>query len=250
MEKNYITESLMNSINHFLEYRRIESYFYEKHFKHDIHGEAHVNNDEIIGNLATCSMLKSKQVIANSIIAPSYRIANEMRSYHRNEWLDGNELHSNIVSMLGTSAPSEKNPRLTLDDKIWFNDACNQNNVSIVDITLPGTDVNRVHDSERLILNILNDCLIKDKYYFDMVILVSERIPCESCTNIIIEFLKKNKIELILGYCYASGKGKSSRTAENFLYEVAQHSDISHLLSFYNISGFEGGCINLVQVKL
>ncbi|CAM3652313.1 putative deaminase of polymorphic toxin system [Rahnella sp. BIGb0236] len=242
-------QELINCFNHLLEYRTHPIYL-----KHQLEaqrkGDEHfADNKYLSGNLATCSLMQGDHIVSNGLIAASINFASEMRNAQRNAYFDGNIIPSNIASLIGTGEPSAKLWHEETD-KIWVSEPYPNSHFYAVDIRYPGQP-DRVHDGERILVNVFQELLDNRHLNFNTVIMITERIPCESCTGIISDFLSKNKnVKMLLAYWFSTGSNATARGFDEFASQLKMNSEVVENIRIQQIIELGENQLNVINRKI
>jgi hypothetical protein len=218
-------QGLIDCFNLFSYYRELEKYCISSFSgEYRNNQEFHpANGSDVPGNLATCVLINpsTKIALSNSLIAPSFQISSKVREKQREMDFSGGAPQSRIASKIQTD----------LDDcggivdtgTIWISRSGNMDEADLIYEQIPCADSNQSSDSEHILLNIIDHGITTTELPSNLlVVMVTERIPCCSCTNTIAQFLKKHpKVNLIVGYTFDTQRGGIERQRDHF------YSDLS-----------------------
>jgi len=218
-------EAFRTAVDHFLEYTEFEAYLIHDQFGVDPSAPDPADNDILPGNLGTCILVSNGKILSNCLIAPSSSIQNSIRDGYQTHLENGKSLRSRIVIPFR----HEKAPETHYLSKnsIWVLVADNPHNstAELFHGKWPAKPHWRHSDSEWLLLHVCDGILESRPQEFDTVVLVSDRIPCPSCTEVIINFLQEHPtVRLSIGQLYDSGKPltKSARGACHFTDDIGK----------------------------
>lgn len=221
-------QGLIDCFNHFSYYRELEKYCISE-FSGAVRNnqEFHpANGNDILGNLATCVLINqsTKATLSNTLIAPSFQVSSEVREKQREMSLSGGAPQSRIASKIHTEHDSSGGVVDT--GTIWISRSENMDEADLIYEQIPCADPNQSSDSEHILLNIIDHGITTTELPSDLlVVLVTERIPCCSCTNTIAQFLNKHpKINLIVGYTFDTQRGKLERQHDHFYSDLSIQS--------------------------
>ncbi len=216
---NKYSDELINCFNHILEYRDYEKQLLEEDPEFiGIVDKSNLKNT-LEGNIAVCSLIKDDQVVSNCHIAGSIHSYQILREIQFESYITGSTTPSHIASLIGCG--DEDNFRHGYKDPIWVSLPYPESECYVIQPYYGGKE-NHLHDSERILINILQD-IINNKYLdFDTVLMVTERIPCKSCTNIILEFVKKNNVKIKLVYWIDTGRKDELRNFEALKTQISK----------------------------
>ena len=238
-----VMQSLIDCAEHFKLYRGIESQELSRQRMPDCDGIDPADGKILQGNLGTCALLNSNGLIMNSLIAPSFTISHDLREYQRDQWFEGREISSSIASLIESDAPEPPT-------KIWVSGSAPNSPVAVFDASILATKPMREADSEWILLNVVNDLLERDKAIeVDTVVLMTERIPCESCTAVILEFLKRHlEIRVIVAFWHGTkaSTGTPVRGFKHFKDDVLLSSDRDRLKA-YKVVGVDGEMLHCMN---
>lgn len=216
-------QELINSFNHLVQYTD----YVEENYKKNPHMNGLLTKEEFgkilrrKGNIANCAIFSGQKLVGNGLVACSVRAAGRLRSKQLNAYFDDYALPSRIASLIAqgdddydnssniliTSPYPDTDPKFIIPDKIY------------------NVDNDRVHDSEHIIINVLHYLLVNKIESFDRAIILTERIPCKSCTQNIMRFSEEHNVKILLGYCTDTGKDNNQRNIDDLLSEL--RSDLS-----------------------
>lgn len=217
--EQYLKE-MINCFNHILEYRDYENILLRD--DPDFNGivDKRKLKQHLLGNIAVCSLLKDNEVISNCHIAGSVNAYSDVRSSQFDSYIKGTVTPSHIASLIGSG--DENFFRYKHQDVIWVSLPYPDSTSYIFQPTYGGKE-NRLHDSERILINTLQGLINHDFLKFDTVLMVTERIPCQSCTHIIMEFAWRNKLNIKLAYWLDSGTGIGLRNFESLKKQIRKN---------------------------
>jgi hypothetical protein len=199
-------DALKLCVNHFLEYRVHQAYYFHRHFGEDARAIDPVNNRDLPGNLGACVQLLDDKVVGNSLIAPSGKLQSAIRDMQRDAFYAGTPIRSSVAGVL------EDDGNMHLGKyAIWLSGYDPNGVVQFFGATLSANPVSRRRDSEWILLNICDDLLSHDPTQFNTIVLVTERIPCASCTGVIVNFLQRHaEVRLVIAFLYDTANAGSS----------------------------------------
>ncbi|WP_313653484.1 deaminase domain-containing protein [Pantoea sp.] len=250
MTKMNREEIILNLYNHLLEYRDYEKLLFEK--DHSYTGIVTKKNlKEALaseGNIATCALLKDKTEVSNTLIAGSCSINATLRENQFESYFQGKTLNSYIVSMIAGADlnQEEEDIKFTPKDLICALPPPPNSETFLVE-PIFSCRSSRVHDSERLLFEVLHHLKINDKDSFDEVILITERIPCKSCTAIIIEFIKKHQLKVTIFYWLDTGTKNEMREIEKISSHIKKHKKAAKFISLMEIISKNAGNIAYID---
>lgn len=244
-------ELILNLYNHLLEYRDYEEMVLEK----DPSFNGLVTKDNLSkaivkkGNIATCALIKNGIEVSNTLIAGSYRVKDTLRENQFESYYQGKTLNSHVVAMISGAHVDEdetEEVKFTSNDKICVLPPPPDSEAFLIEPTLSCRST-RVHDSERLLFEVMNNIKINDKNSFDTIILMTERIPCKSCTNIIIDFAKNHSTQIIIFYWLDTGRENEVREIEKIATHIKKHKKAAKLISLMEIISKHAGNITYID---
>lgn len=250
MTKMNREEIILNLYNHLLEYRDYEKLLLEKDpsfigvvTKENLKGALTSE-----GNIATCALLKDKTEVSNTLIAGSFFIKDTLRENQFESYFQGRPLNSQIVSMIAGAGSNqeEEDIKFTPKDLIFVLPPPPNSETFLVE-PIFSCRASRVHDSERLLFEVLHHLKIQDKDSFDEVILITERIPCKSCTEIIIEFIKRHQLKVTIFYWLDTGTKNEMREIEKISSHIKQHKKAAKFISLMEIISKKAGNIAYID---
>lgn len=204
-------DEFINCFNHILEYRDYEKKLLEK--DPEFFGIVDKTNlkEALEGNVAVCSLIKDDQVVSSRYIAGSIHSWQTIREMQFESYITDSTTPSHIASLIGYGG--EDNFRHGYKDPILVLLPYPESESYVVHPYYGGKE-NHLHDSERILINVLQDIINNKCFDFDTVLMVTERIPCKSCTNIILEFVNKNNVKIKLAYWIDTGRKDELRDFE------------------------------------
>lgn len=236
---------IINCFNHLLSYRKPAEYL-----RHQ--SKAVIKDDDIFAvqkflpaNYANCSLMMGETVIMNSLFATSVKGAEKVRDIQMLSDRHGYTLPTTVASLALRQSRANQE-WYSQSDPIWVASPYPASTFALYEIEYKG-EYDRVHDSERILLNVIHSLIVNKDFIFDRVILLTERIPCVSCTKVIIDFLTQHDVKLILAYCYSSGRAWSGRGYESFSEQLKTAPDILGRLSVKHIIELRGGVIDVID---
>lgn len=236
-------DEMMSSFNHILEYRYYEGLFLAEN--PDFNGPIGMDDLKkeikyLDGNVAVCSLFKNGKLVANGFMAGSIYSSDILKGIQLDSYFDGSTIKSKMVQIIGSGDVEEDVPyRYKYDDLIYVTLPYPEPTTYYVKPTHRGKE-NRLHDSERLLINVCQQLIDDFPEMFDTVLLVTERIPCKSCTQIIIDFATKNKINIKLAYWIDTGNDEALRDLDVFKRQIKKNKnalkyfEVCHILCLEN----------------
>ncbi|WP_313619006.1 deaminase domain-containing protein [Pantoea septica] len=237
MFANKYQKELINLFNHILEYRDYE----EMILKENPDFKGQITEDELKkvlnGNIATCALLKDGKEISNTFISSSFNNRFSMREKQFNSYDSGTTLQSRVVTLTGSGGEDETF-RHTRKDKICVFSPPPGSESITAEPFFCGSE-RRLFDSERLLFNLLHKLINDHPKSFDTILLVTERIPCKSCTNIIIDFIRIHGIQVNIAYWINTGN-KELRDIEKLRTHIKKHKRQAKLINLCEITCKDG----------
>lgn len=214
---NPYADEFINCFNHILEYRNYEKKLLEN--DPEFIGIVDKTNlkkslerkEEKEGNVAVCSLIKDEQVVSNCYIAGSIHSWQTLREIQFESYITDSTTPSRIAVLIGRR--DEDNLRHGYNDPILVLLPYPESESYVIHPYYGGKE-NRLHDSERILINVFQHIINNKCIDFDTVLMVTERIPCKSCTNIILEFVNKNDVKIKLAYWIDTGRKDELRDFE------------------------------------
>ncbi|WP_458022569.1 deaminase domain-containing protein [Kosakonia sp. BK9b] len=168
----------------------------------------------------------------------------EVREKQFNSYFDGSTIPGYIASLIGSGV--EKRFRHKSTDKICVFPPPPSNDCLIVTPFYSGEN-NRLHDSERILFNVLHQVITDNLFIFDTVLMITERIPCESCTNILIDFAKSHKVNINIVYWIDTGKSQEVRDFEELKNQIIENPNADKYIKVFEIFLKIEGKIHLIE---
>lgn len=230
---NELKESLLAAYlqcyNHLDKYRDVEIYCISEMKKDNREGAPRytADRDQVPGNLATCVIINGStlEVISNTLISPSFAIGAEVREYQREQCSQGVPLDCRIATKVHGGGWSDEDDIFDTG-KIYVSLGENLNECNVITETIACERLNSSSDSEHILINLVDAMLEANFLPQDlMVVIATERIPCESCTRTMLKFLERNAAaKLYVGYTYDTNpsKGCLARSDKEFIKQVRE----------------------------
>lgn len=235
---------MLDAVNHLLSYRAIESYVASPTW---LDGHAGMNaprGSAMPGNLATCALITKKGVHSNSLFAPSHSVKNDVREHQRRAAMKGSAIGSSIASLIDGE-------HLGGATQCWVTGPQFDSEAVLYPMAIRPKKGKRQADSECIILNVVDGMIeIGEIEDLTLVVLTSERIPCGSCTQVIIKFLRKHaSVKLIVQFRHNSGHILKGRGFSQFRTEVTSAGLQSRVAAMLAV-GLEGAALQTVDLNL
>lgn len=218
-------QGLIDCFNLFSHYRELEKYCIT-HLSGEYRNNQvfhPANGNKLIGNLATCVLINpsTKSILSNTLIAPSFQLSSEVREKQREMNFSEGAPQSRIASKIHTELDDDG--EIVDSGMIWISRSENMDEADLIHEEIRCAIPDQSSDSEHILLNIIDHGITTKKLPNDLqVVLVTERIPCCSCTHTIAQFLKKHpQAKLIVGHTFDTQKGELERQRDHF------YSDLS-----------------------
>ncbi len=230
-------QGLIDCFNLFSYYRELEKYCitnFSGEYRNN--QEFHpANGNDVIGNLATCVLINpsTKAILSNTLIAPSFQVSSEVREKQREMNFSEGAPQSRIASKIHTEL--DGCGQIVDTGTIWISRSENMDDADLIYEQIPCEAPNQSSDSEHILLNIIDHGITTKELPSDLlIVLVTERIPCCSCTKTIAQFLNKHlETNLIVGYTFDTQKqkGKLERQRDHFYSDlsITSSADRVHL---------------------
>lgn len=224
-------EALVQCYNHLDVYRDIEAYCTSRVKITGGNGNRRYtpNRSEVPGNLAVCALIDSSrmEIISNTLISPSFSISAEVREHQREQCLAGRPLACRIASKIHGGG-WEDGDEFYDTRKIFVTHGENLEECQIIEETIPCQNLDRSSDSEHVLINVIDVGLANSYLPKDLLcIIATERVPCASCTQAMIEFLVRNEAaKLFVAYTFDTNRSSDSeaRHANEFITQVRSSS--------------------------
>jgi chorismate mutase len=166
-----------------------------------------VVSEDLLGNLGNFRFLSGTDVLGCGIIASSAKTKNELEDYYKRQGIS-----AIVVKALACG-------------RVWYYDPQlpENNNLVVLDVEYPAR---KNHDSEYILLNLIHHDLKVRGIDSGLLQLISERIPCASCTDVIARFKADHpNIEVEIYYFMDTvgekKKQKVIRTSREVLHQLA-----------------------------
>lgn len=163
-----------------------------------------VVSPDLLGNLGNFSFVSEGKSYGEAIIASSAKTKYALEEYYEQEGIT-----AVVVKALKDGCLWYEDPRLPAPD-----------NGVVVPIEYQS---DKTHDSEYILLNLLHHELTQNNIRNGTLQLITERIPCQSCTDVILAFHKGHKdIDIAVYYFVDTVSGKKANTKVRTSVDVLQ----------------------------
>lgn len=247
------SDEMISCFNHILKYRYYEGLFLDKN--PDFNGPIGMDDlkkeiKDLKGNVAVCSLFKNGKLVANGYMAGSVHSSDILKDIQLDSYFNGSTIKSKMVQIIGSGVAEEDAPyRYKYDDRIYVTPPYPESEAYVVKPTYHGKE-NRLHDSERLLINVCKQLIDDTPEMFDTVLMVTERIPCKSCTKIIMDFVTENKINIKLAYWIDTGDDEKLRDFDVFKRQIKKNKNILKYFEICHIAVLHNDTLCIVDCDL